>query len=303
MVVRRLSPARSRLPDAALVVLTFALLNACSGGHQVTEGDFWREAFPDPVVTLSPDPGLPQATAPGGFDVLAAVIGHRIAVGADSVYRLDLEVMPGNQMITLEYRLVPGERIPVKAGDAVRLAVPMRQLEGRVARGMLLWVIDTTTSEQASRLVAVIDDSGAIPPELLPEALAHVQPTDTLVYQTSHKVGGECYASVSHQKFAVGADAVSGAPDTRKLLPPGSRLEQRAGREVWNLWLADNRRTLTTSCPPPAAPSWTWTALRLADVPGPVQPAVAPQPAGAPTEPRAAPGAPRGKFPPRPRRL
>jgi hypothetical protein len=303
MVIRPAPPTRSRLRDATLLGLALSLLNACSGGNQVTGGGFWREAFPDPVVTLSPDPGLPQPGAPGGFDVLAAVVDHRIAFAANSVYHLDLEVMPGNQPISLEYRLAPRQRIPVKPGDAVRLALPTRQIEGRVARGLLLWVIDTSTAEQATRLVAVIDDTGAVPPGLLPAALANVQPTDTLVYQTSHKVGGECYVSVTHQQFAVGAEPVAGAPDTRQLLPPGSHVEPRAGREVWDLWLTDNRQTLTTSCPPTPAPYWAWSALRLPDLPAAPQPAAAPKPDGAPGEPRTAPGAPRGKFPPRPRRL
>jgi len=195
--------------------------------------------------------------------------------------------------------------LPVATGQAVRVLVPIRVVGREVVRGLLLWAVDPTGRTEGFRLVAVLDVASVVAPDLLPRALADIRPLESLVYQTAYRDQDECAVAVSHQHFAVGsgADDGTGAGLAPGLAVPGARVERQLGGEVWDLILLDNRRTLRTSCPPEPAPYWAWVAIRRPDAAGtdPAVPAGSDRAAPAPAE-RTPPGAPRGKFPPRPRR-
>jgi hypothetical protein len=283
---------RSPMPRALLPCLVLAAVGviACGSTQPRAATDFWSESEPDPIVHFDPPRALARDATSAHDEIDAVVADHGAARQTGADYTLDLRTLAGDR-VALHYRLGAHRQIPAKPGDSVHVASWQRFLANRdvAAQGLAV----TLNRPQGPLVLALVDVQNAVPKELLPPSLATVVATDVMAWQTSERLGTECYVAVAHQQFSIGIDPTARSKDTPpRLVPPGAHLRLWDGRTTYDLVLLDNRRTLNTTCVPEPPPWQGWAAIWTPDQgpppiveKPPVQQAPVPKPNQAPPKP------------------
>lgn len=253
----------ARVPSAlpCLACLVFAM--GCGSTQPRAATDFWSESEPDPIVVFEPSFALAKAATSSQDEIDATVADHGPArrLGAD--FTLDLRTAAGD-VLALHYRIGAHRQIPVQRGDAVHVASWLRFLPNRdvAAQGLAI----TKKRPEGPLVLALVDVQNAVPRPLLPASLATVVATDAMAWQTSERLGTECYIAIVHQQFSIGVDPSVRTRDAPpRLVPPGARLRLWDGRTTYDVVLIDNRRTLNTTCVPEPPPWQAWAAIWTPD--------------------------------------
>ena len=257
------------------------LLGACATTQTLTTTAFWQEAAGDPLLAFEPALPLPSGvtTTTIEFDARVKALDHARRPGVE--HNVELHLDSGEQLI-LHYRIGALRALPLKGGETVHVAIFRRGPgpERGPADGLLMTGMRPGPFGQRRQILAVVDVDGVVPRVRLPPALAAIQPTDVLVYQTARHVEGQCYLSMAHNQLAVANDAATRKSGRlmQQTVAPGARLQIANSEASLDVLMLDNRRVVSTTCRPEPLPSWSFAALWMAEATtkAEVQPAPAP---------------------------
>ena len=264
-----LSPTAHRAPRLSSQWRRFALffpavvasLLGCSGKQEAIRTEFWLEALADPILEVDPPALL-------SLDVTAVtlqgvLVDHRVAFETVADYSLELLSDDGATTV-LHYAVGAGRRIPVERGEMVWLTLwQQRKPPQKSVRALKVEVWRPGDFLLARRLLALLQAADLIPEAQLPTELRRIVPGTEISYQTAERIGGSCGRSVVHRQFEqalLDGDGPS-KDQTRKPLPPGSRLTIDQARDRYDLLLLDNREVIGGDCPHELDSYWAWSAL------------------------------------------
>lgn len=270
------------LRRCAVLLGIATLLGACGTTQTLTTTAFWQEAAGDPLLAFEPALPLPSGvtTTTIEFDAEVKALDHARRPGVD--HNVELRLDSGERLV-LHYRIGAGRALPLKSGETVHMAIFRRGPgpERAPADGLLMTGLRPGLFGQRRQILAVVDVDGVVPRMRLPPALAAIQPTDVLVYQTAQHVEGQCYLSLAHNQLAVADDAAARKSGRllQQTVAPGGRLQVANGEASLDVLMLENRRVVSTTCRPEPLPSWSFAALWVAEAASKAEVKAAPLPA------------------------
>lgn len=246
--------------------LVAAAVATCSAPTATYRREFWQSAPADPSLEVEPAALLPATATSAVVDVRGMVVAHRRPVGQPGVHELLVAHDDGDhgEVLTVRYALALDRRIPVERGALVRVVLAQaRQGQEEPVRAMLVQSIGDRRFWGRTVVAALVQTNGLVPAKLVPKALAGIQPTDELVYQSTVRLAGQCVRSAAHREFRFERAGVRDWPTL-----PGSQMVVSDDADHYDVVLGDNREVLGTDCTDQPRALWTVTAVMIPPVAG-----------------------------------
>ena len=246
-----------------LALLLFSALGSvgCADSQVRVQSEFWSQPAADPDLQFEPALPLPAAVTVSQTAVQGLIRDHGKSRRGNDLNSLEIQTATGS--MTLHYKFGADRRLPLQAGQRVRLLVWQKLNPDKQLQAISL-LVQRLLADDTPLTLAVLDASDLVPRDRLPRTLTMITPTEAMVWQTSERGSGDCTLATAHQSFATGVTADTTKRNSpQNLHPPGAHILLQGDEGRWDIVLHDNRRTLATTCVPEPPAYWSWSAVRI----------------------------------------